>query len=123
MRNTLVTTALCRGENKSAFVPAPTANAGLPVKPAKNRHTIKLAKWFENPAPSVKSINMGADTRYTIFRPYFSESGAEKMGPKPRPRVYTVRPTNAVVRDVWKAAMISGTAGVYTEVPNVLGDV
>jgi hypothetical protein len=87
MRNILVTTALCLGRNRSAFVPAPTANAGLPVRPARNRHMMSDARLLENPAPSVKSMNMGEDVMYTILRPCFSLNGAEMMGPKPRPSV------------------------------------
>lgn len=120
MRNRLETTARCLGGNRSAIVPAPTASAALPVLPAKKRHTINDPKLLEKPEPSVKSINIGADARYIIFRPCCSDSGALTMGPKPRPKVKTARPTSAAVREIEKSFMISGTPGVYTDVPKVL---
>lgn len=100
IRNMLVAMARTRGGNKSAFVPAPTASAGLPDRPAKNRHTHTLAKLFESPTPSVKSINIGLDVRYTSFRPWPSLNGAVTTGPKARPNVKKVRPRIALVRDI-----------------------
>jgi hypothetical protein len=41
-RNMLVAMARWRGVNKSAFVPAPTASAGLPARPAKNLQMTRL---------------------------------------------------------------------------------
>ena len=102
------------------LLPAPTASAGLPVRPAKKRHTMRLAKLLLNPAPSVKRMNTGDERRYTIFLPYFSLIGAEKTGPKASPMVYTVIPARAAVRETLKSAMMSASAGVYTEVPKVL---
>jgi hypothetical protein len=85
--NRLETTALLLGGKQSAFDPAPTASAGLPVTPAKNLQMSSGARWLESPAPILKSMKMGAEARYTIFRPWCSESGAEMMGPNPRPKV------------------------------------
>ena len=59
----LDTTALTLNTNRSATVPAPTASAGLPVIPAKKRHTMNGARLFEKPAPRVKSMKSGAETR------------------------------------------------------------
>jgi hypothetical protein len=42
------------------------------------------------------------------------------MGPKPIPRVYNVRPRIATVREMPKSRIMSASAGVYTDVPNVL---
>lgn len=123
IRNTAVIFARWCGGNRSALLPAPTARAGLPVRPAKKRHTIKLAKLLLNPAPSVKSMKTGDESRYTIFLPCFSLSGALMMGPKPRPSVYTVIPTSAAVRDTLNSDMMSARAGVYTDVPKVLPQV
>lgn len=96
----LVLRALQRTLNISAVVPAPTASAGLPKNPAKNRHTIRLARLLENPAPRVNNMNKGGVVRYTICRPNISLIGAERIGPNARPRTYTVRGTRAVVRVV-----------------------
>lgn len=120
IKNTAVIFARWCGGNKSALLPAPTAKAGLPVRPAKNRHTIKLAKLLLNPAPSVNSVKTGEDNKYTIFLPCFSLRGALMIGPNARPSVYTVIPTSAAVRETLNSAMISARAGVYTDVPNVL---
>lgn len=68
-RKMLVASARCRRGNRSAFVPAPTASAGLPVNPARNRQIARLPNELENPAPSVKSMKIGPDTMYTIRRP------------------------------------------------------
>jgi hypothetical protein len=35
----------------------------------------------------VNSMNIGAEIKYTSFRPYLSDSGAEMTGPKPSPSV------------------------------------
>lgn len=83
----LVVTARVLGGNRSALVPAPTARGGLPQTPAKKRHTISGAILFEKPDPKVNNMKIGAVTRYTIFRPYFSLRGAANTGPKPRPKV------------------------------------
>jgi hypothetical protein len=45
------------------------------------------------------------------------------MGPKPIPNVKKVSPRSATVRDMAKSRMMSETAGVYTDVPKVLGRV
>lgn len=45
------------------------------------------------------------------------------MGPNPSPRVYSVIPNNAAVRETLKSAMISARAEVYTDVPKVLRSV
>jgi hypothetical protein len=58
-KNKLVAIALNFGGNKSAFVPAPTAKTGLPVVPARNLQTRKPANELLNPAPRVKSMEMG----------------------------------------------------------------
>lgn len=91
---------------------APTARAGLPVKPAKSLHTKKLPKLLESPAPSVKSMNIGADNRYTSFRPAHSDSGAEMTGPTARPSVYNVSPRIATVRETSNCDVIEESAGV-----------
>lgn len=54
---------------------------------------------------------MGAEIKYTSFRPYFSDSGAEMMGPKPRPSVYKERPRMAAVRETWNCDVIEVSAG------------
>lgn len=118
--NMLDDTARLCGMNKSAYVPAPTANAGLPARPAKRRHMTRLGNVLEKPAPSVKSIKTGEETRYTIWRPLPSLSGALRIGPKARPSVYVVMPRSATVRETSKSRMTSATAGEKTEVPNVL---
>ncbi|KAH8624071.1 Polyamine transporter 4 [Alternaria alternata] len=43
IKNKLVVRARLCGGYRSAFVPAPTASPGLPARPAKNRHMIRLA--------------------------------------------------------------------------------
>ena len=48
------------GGNKSAFVPPPTANTGLPAVPARNRQARKEPKELLKPAPREKSIDIGA---------------------------------------------------------------
>lgn len=120
IRNSAVAFARWCGGNRSALLPAPTARAGLPVIPAKKRHTRKLAKLLLNPAPTVNSAKTGDEITYTIFLPYFSLRGALVMGPKPRPSVYTVIPKSPTVREMLKSAMMSARAGVYTDVPKVL---
>ena len=55
----LIATALVAGGNRSAIVPAPTANAGAPNTPAKNRQIMKDAMFWEQPAPSVNSAKAG----------------------------------------------------------------
>jgi hypothetical protein len=91
---------------------SPTANAGLPVNPAKSLHTKKLPKLLESPAPRVNSMNIGADTRYTGLRPNLSDNGAEMTGPKARPSVYKVSPRIATVREILKCDVIETIAGV-----------
>lgn len=86
-------------DNHATILYSPTARAGLPVNPASNLQNRKLPKDCENPAPSVKSMNMGAEIKYTSFRPYRSDSGAERIGPNPRPSVYSERPNMATVRE------------------------
>lgn len=68
-RNILVATARLWGTKRSAFVPAPTASDGLPARPARRRQMMRLAKELEKPAPSVKSMKIGEETRYTNLRP------------------------------------------------------
>lgn len=57
------------GGNTSEFVPAPTASTGDPAMPAKNRQMTILANVLLNPAPSVNSMLIGRERRYTISRP------------------------------------------------------
>ena len=45
------------------------------------------------------------------------------IGPNTRPIIYTVKDTRARVRETPSSDIKSGTAGVMTEVPKVLGDV
>jgi hypothetical protein len=119
-RKKVVAMALVRGGNKSAFVPAPTARTGLPKNPAKNRHTRREPKFWENPAPSVKSIITGRDVLYTMLRPCISLNGAAKTGPNASPMTYNERPRRAAVDDTWNRSIIWCVAGVYTDEPNVL---
>jgi hypothetical protein len=120
IRKKPVALALSRGGNISARVPPPTAKTGLPVVPAKNRHTSSEANVFEKPAPKVKSAHIGRDTLYTICRPKFSEIGEAIMGPQASPRTYKVTPRRAAVGDTSNLSAISLYAGEYTEDPNVL---
>jgi hypothetical protein len=55
-RNMDVALARLLGGKRSAFVAAPTARTGLPVRPAKKRQMSKDARLVEKPAPRVKSM-------------------------------------------------------------------
>jgi len=85
--------------------PAETASAGPPKIPASVRQTASVAMFLAKPAPSVNSMNRGRLTKYTIFRPKTSDSGAENMGPRPRPTTYIDTPSSAVVMETsnWSA--------------------
>lgn len=118
-RNKLIATARSFGRNTSTLVPPPTAKTGLPARPANNRHTQRLVNDLEKPAPRMKSMKIGADTKYTILRPWPSLSGAVRMGPIARPSVYVVIPRIATVRETPKSSMMFVKAGEYIDVPVV----
>lgn len=65
----------------SAIVPAPTATAGAPKLPDKNRHINTVPIFWLRPVAIVKRIEVGKLMRYTAFRPKVSEIGAPIMGP------------------------------------------
>lgn len=47
------------GDHMSERVAAPIESPGLPASPARNRHIVKAAMLFENPAPRVNSAKSG----------------------------------------------------------------
>lgn len=119
-RNALVVYALSLGGKVSAFVPAPTARTGLPVRPPRKRSASSDPKLFEKPAPIVRSRDTGSDTLYTIRRPLVSLMGAAIIGPQLNPNVHRESPRIAAVLDTPKRSATSSVAGVYTEDPKVL---
>jgi hypothetical protein len=68
----------------SAIVPAPIERAGEKASPAKKRRIHSVQMFWEQPAPTVKSIPIGMENVYTMCLPYCSERGAAITGPNPR---------------------------------------
>jgi hypothetical protein len=89
--------------------PPETANAGPPKMPANARHIARVWIFFASPAPIVNSMKMGRLTKYTIFLPKTSLSGALNIGPSPSPTTYMDRPSNAVVIETLNSAETSYT--------------
>lgn len=87
------------------MVPPLTLNAGLPKKPAKNRHTSREAMLFDTAAPITNSVAMGRLTRKTINRPAVSLNGAAMTGPKARPRQNSDTPSRDTLEETWYCAM------------------
>lgn len=104
----------------SATVPAPTANAGENIIPAKNRRIHNVQIFCENPAPMVKSAPRGGEIRYTIRRPYVSESGAARIGPNPSAMTKKVSGRRATVLEIPKSSLSPSKAGATMEEPIVL---
>jgi hypothetical protein len=90
--NKLVVKTRFSGGYRSAFVPAPTARAGPPNKPAKNRQMITVSIFPASPAPMVKSPKRGIVMRYTGRLPRVSLAGEPIIGPNASPRTKVVNP-------------------------------
>ena len=73
------------GAIMSAMMPPPSARHALPLNPAKNRRTIRVAIVLENPQPSVKVTKRIFVILNIVVRPNISLMGAHSKGPAAKP--------------------------------------
>ena len=89
---------------------AGTTHSGLaPKRPAKKRQMIRVWMSFEVALPIVKMDDPSMPTHKGQRRPTISEPGAQKMGPKAKPRTKRLVPKAATTLPTWNSSLARGS--------------